>query len=143
LERALELLAALEALRALGRRTRLLPRELVERLLQLPGLLGDLLERGLGGLLLLIHVLIEIGERGEAQLERGAHRAPRPRDQVVVEQLEPEAGALPRQQRERGRIPVRLDVRLARLSVEAGERQVGPRRRGVLAELELELRQPE
>src|SRR6185503_19531061 len=105
LERALQLLAALEALRALRLRTRLLARQLVERLLQLLRLLGDLLERVLCGLLLLVHVVVEIGERGEAELERRTHRASRPRDRVVVEQLEAERRALARQQRERGRVP--------------------------------------
>ena len=142
LERVLHLLLALEALRSLRRRGRRLARHLVELLLKLASLIRDLFERVLRMGLLLVDVVVELGERGETQLEGRAQRHPAAGGVVVVEG-EAEGRGFPGKQPERGRIPARGESGLARLALEPCQRDPGPRRGRVLAHLQLECGQPE
>ena len=141
-ERALHLLLPLEGARTAGGRRGRLAGQLVERLLQLLRAVRHLLERALHRILVLVQALVQLGERGEAQLVGGARRHPAP-VRRVVEELEAEARALPGQQTQRGGVPARGGAGLARLAREARERQVRPLRVRALAHLEPQLGQAE
>src|SRR5262249_58093677 len=112
---------------ARGARLRRLTLELLELLLQLARLVGELLQVLLHARVRLVERLIHLGERGELELEARAVRHPAAADGVVVVGREAERRALTGQQSERRRVPVRGHLTFARLAREVRERDVRPR----------------